>query len=280
LGVVLVSCISLSVLVKAHADVDPAMAGTWETSGVNEHGPWKLTWEIQADSSYFLSGALSDSGMIGSGDGRWHTLSNVTKQSADGTYTMSDADRMLGAGPLGSAAWTRVPGKAPKTSSGPAPSAASSSDWNPFANAFSKPSVTPTALSEEEEAELVFDKAYASRDKDSRDRLEKKARSGIAMAQELFGEQLDQEKNFTEAETWFRKAAEQGDADAMLQLGFYYRDGTSIHKDPSQAMTWFCKAAELGNKDAPSDIGNFYRDGMGVAKDAAAAVQWYRKGAA
>jgi hypothetical protein len=120
LGVVLVSCISLSVLVKAHADVDPAMAGTWETSGVNEHGPWKLTWEIQADSSYFLSGALSDSGMIGSGDGRWHTLSNVTKQSADGTYTMSDADRMLGTGPLGSAAWTRVPGKAPKTSSGPA----------------------------------------------------------------------------------------------------------------------------------------------------------------
>jgi hypothetical protein len=51
---------------KASADVDPAMIGTWETSGVNAYGPWKLTWEIRPDGSYFLSGAISDSGTVGS----------------------------------------------------------------------------------------------------------------------------------------------------------------------------------------------------------------------
>src|SRR4029453_16556415 len=117
-----------------------------------------------------------------------HTRSNITKQSADGTYNLRDANHMEGTGPAGSGVWTRA------GDASAAPLALSES--NPFASGFPKPSVTPNPLSEEEQAQLIFDKAYASRDKDSRNRLEKKAQSGIAMAQELFGEQLDQEENF------------------------------------------------------------------------------------
>ena len=246
LTVVLVWCISLSVLVKAHADVDPGMVGTWETSGVNAQGPWKLTWEIHADSSYVLSGALNDSGIIGSGDGRWHTRSKITKQSADGTYTLRDANHMEGTGPSGSGLWTRV------GDAGAAPLA--SSESNPFANVFPKPLVTSTPLSEEEQAELIFDKAYADRDKDSRDRLEKKARSGVAMAQELFGEQLDQEKNFAGAATWFRKAAEQGDIDAMAQLATYYWSGKGVEKSAREAINWWKQAADKGDEEAKKNL--------------------------
>src|SRR5689334_15479868 len=70
---------------NGRADVDPVMVGTWETSGVNANGPWKLVWDIRQDSAYSLSGAVSDSGVIESGDGKWHTRSDVTKQTADGT---------------------------------------------------------------------------------------------------------------------------------------------------------------------------------------------------
>lgn len=76
-----------------------------ETSGVNALGPWKLTWQIRENSSYSLSGLFRDSGTIGSGDGRWHIVSNATKQSADGTYSLTDANHMFGTGALGSAVW-------------------------------------------------------------------------------------------------------------------------------------------------------------------------------
>ena len=283
LAIVLLSFINLSVFVTAHADVDPGMVGTWETSGVNAQGPWKLTWEIHADSSYVLSGALNDSGIIGSGDGRWHTVSNITKQSADGTYILRDANHMEGTGPNGSGVWTRVSGKPSETGSGTNPSLALSSDSNPFANVFpgeGKPSATERELSQEEKDKLWSDFLNASHNKDSRDRLEKKAKDGIAMAQVLFGMHLQAEKNFAEAATWYRKGAQQGDRNGMRNLGVLYRDGTGLPKDPSQAMSWFRKAADLGDVDALYYIGNLYSDGIGVPKDEVAAVEWYRKGAA
>ena len=275
LAIICFFSINVIAFVTAHADVDPGMVGTWETTGVNEHGPWKLTWEIHADSSYLLSGALTDSGTIGSGDGRWHTRSNITKQSAEGTYNFRDANHMEGTGPAGSGVWTRV------SDAGAAPPAPSES--NPFADVFttqSKRSTTEDTLSREEKDRLWSDFFNASHNGDSRQRLEKKAGDGIAMAQVLFGMQLQAEKNFAEAATWYRKGAEQGDRNGMRNLGVLYRDGTGLPKDPSQAMSWFRKAADLGDVDALYYIGNCYSDGIGVPKDEGAAVEWYRKGAA
>ncbi len=257
------------------ADVDPGMVGTWEVSGVNAQGPWKLTWEIREDSSYSLSGLFSDSGIIGSGDGRWHIISNVSKQSADGTYTLRDANHMDGTGPLGAAAWTRVGDASAKAT----PEA--SSEWNPFEDVFGKAEKAASPATELSRAEKddLWNDWLNSHNKDSRDRLEKKARSGIAMAQVLFGMYWWGEKNFDEAATWFRKGAEKGDHNGMYNLGKCYRDGEGVAKDPSQAMTWFRKAAELGNVDAPWCIGDLYSNGIGVAKDDVAAAEWYRKGA-
>ena len=275
LAIICLLFVNLVGLVNARADVDSAMVGTWETTGVNDHGPWKLTWEIHADSSYVLSGALNDSGTIASGSGRWHTRSNITKQIADGTYDLRDANHMEGTGPGGSGMWTRV-GDADA-----APHASGQS--NPFGDVFTTPnkrSTTEDALSREEKDKLWSDFFNASRNNDARNRLEKKARDGIAMAQVLFGMQLQSEKNFADAATWYQKAVEQGDRNAMRNLGVLYRDGAGVPKDPAQAMNWFRKAAELGDVGALYCIGNLYSDGIGVAKDEVAAVDWYRKGAA
>ena len=103
--------------------------------------------------------------------------------------------------------------------------------------------------------------------------------SGIAQAQTVFGLELESEKNFTEAVTWYRKAAAQGEANAMRNLGVCYLDGKGVTKEPAEAANWFRKAADLGNQDAPDDLGDLYQDGIGVAKDEAAAAGWYRKGA-
>ena len=49
---------------------------------------------------------------------------------------------------------------------------------------------------------------------------------------------------------WFRKAAEQGHADAQFCLGECYRTGDGVAKDLAEAKTWYEKAAAQGNADA------------------------------
>lgn len=50
-----------------------------------------------------------------------------------------------------------------------------------------------------------------------------------------------------QAVAWFRKAADEGFADAQTTLGLLYRDGQGVPQDYSQAVAWFRKAADQGN---------------------------------
>ena len=49
---------------------------------------------------------------------------------------------------------------------------------------------------------------------------------------------------------WYRKAAEQGDANAQLWIGYCYENGDGIVKDKAEAIKWYRKAAEQGNQQA------------------------------
>jgi hypothetical protein len=243
---------------KMGAAVDQAMIGTWQIRGETEHQPWKLTWVIRPDNSYYFEGLFSDAGRIAAGGGKWHIVSSVTGQRSDGTYSFPDPNHLQGTGPLGPGTWTRV--------------GAAQGDAG-------KPTATPADLPHEEEQAMMNDFLNASHNKESRDRLEAKARSGIPQAQTVFGLELESEKKFSEAVTWYRKAAAQNEANAMRNLGVCYLDGKGITKQPAEAANWFRKAADLGNQDAPDDLGDLYLDGIGVTKDEAAAAGWYRKGA-
>ena len=74
----------------------------------------------------------------------------------------------------------------------------------------------------------------------------------------------------------FKKAAELGNADAMCELGGYYR---FVLFDPSKAKMWYQKAADLGHVDAINELGDCYAVGFGVAEDAEKAVEYYQKAA-
>ena len=90
---------------------------------------------------------------------------------------------------------------------------------------------------------------------------------------------LGVEEDEEEAVKWFRKAADQGNADAMHKLGFCYLFGRGVKYDKEEAVKWYRKAAEQGNADAMYDLGDCYNCGWGVEEDEEEAVKWYRKAA-
>lgn len=77
-----------------------------------------------------------------------------------------------------------------------------------------------------------------------------------------------------------RLKAEQGDADAMYELGYRYFDGTNgLAKDMTAAVVWWRKAADKGHRDAQYHAAYAYGFGEGVAKDEAESIKWMRKAA-
>ena len=55
-------------------------------------------------------------------------------------------------------------------------------------------------------------------------------------------------QNYIEAATWYRKAAEQGNADAQYNLGIMYSFGKGVPEDDAEAAKWFRKAAEQAGR--------------------------------
>jgi hypothetical protein len=86
-------------------------------------------------------------------------------------------------------------------------------------------------------------------------------------------------KDEKEAAKWFQKAAEQGQTKAQLYLGVYYTKGQGVAKDEKEAVKWIQKAAEQGHAEAQFYLGCCYAKGEGVARDQKEAVKWYRKAA-
>jgi TPR repeat protein len=84
-----------------------------------------------------------------------------------------------------------------------------------------------------------------------------------------------------EAVKWYRKAAEQGNAEGQTYLGVMYSRGVDgLPKDYAEAVKWYQKAAEQGYALAQNNLGRMYERGYGgLPKDEAEAVKWYRKAA-
>ncbi len=72
----------------------------------------------------------------------------------------------------------------------------------------------------------------------------------------------------------YRKAAEQGVADAQFNLGLMYGNGHGVPQDYARAVKWYRKAADQGVADAQLMLGVMYGEGQGVPKDYAQAHMW------
>ncbi len=57
-----------------------------------------------------------------------------------------------------------------------------------------------------------------------------------------------------QAVAWFRKAAEQGQADAQHNLGVMYEKGRGVPQDDREAVAWYRKAAEQGYAGAQKKL--------------------------
>ena len=76
-----------------------------------------------------------------------------------------------------------------------------------------------------------------------------------------------------------RVRAEQGDAEAQVELGHMYANGDGVPEDDAEAVRWFRLAAEQGHVEAQVVLGILYAAGNGVPKDDAEALRWVRRAA-
>ena len=82
-------------------------------------------------------------------------------------------------------------------------------------------------------------------------------------------------RNDGQAAVWFRKAADQGSADAQLELGWLYDEGSGMQRDHTKAMMWYRRAAEQGLASAQYQLADSYAE----TEDWPQAVLWYTKAA-
>ncbi len=108
----------------------------------------------------------------------------------------------------------------------------------------------------------------------------KAADQGYAEAQLLLGIIYDQgigvPQDYAEAVDWYRKAAEQGYAKAQYNLAAMYDEGLGIKQDFLQAGDWYGKAAEQGYAKAQFNLGSMYLNAEGVAQDNVQGYMWLR----
>lgn len=94
------------------------------------------------------------------------------------------------------------------------------------------------------------------------------------------GTQAAQKKKYPKAAEWYQKAADTGNASAMLNLGVFYEQGLGLVQDYAKAREWFEKAAAVSNSGlAFYNLGVLYDQGWGVGQDYTKAREYYEKAA-
>ena len=114
--------------------------------------------------------------------------------------------------------------------------------------------------------------------------IRKKAEEGCASSQYLLGniytkvlysESYGVALDKAEGVEWYRKAAEQGNAEAQNAMGYAYDTGNGVAQDYAEAVKWYKKAAVQGNAIARRNLGHCYYKGLGVRKSLYEALHWY-----
>lgn len=126
--------------------------------------------------------------------------------------------------------------------------------------------------------------AYAKGDyQQARTLLLPEAHKGDAAAQTKYGQMLANGVGGTQdaaaAFRWFKKAADQGYADAYFYMGIAYSLGDSGKQDDKIAADWFRKAAEKKVSAAEYQLAIAYLKGEGVDVEPLAARFWMKRAA-
>ena len=98
----------------------------------------------------------------------------------------------------------------------------------------------------------------------------------------MYAEGHEVSQDFTQAVTWYRRAADQGDvgfAGAQLSLGHMYADGQGVPRDFTQAIAWYRQAADQSDAEAQFMLGSMYAAGIVLDQDAVEAAQGFLRSA-
>jgi uncharacterized protein len=80
--------------------------------------------------------------------------------------------------------------------------------------------------------------------------------------------------------SWYRKAADRGNAGAQYNLGLIYANGWGVPQDYAAAASWYRKAADRGKAGAQYNLGLMYANGQGIPQDHVSAHMWWNLSAA
>lgn len=105
------------------------------------------------------------------------------------------------------------------------------------------------------------------------------ANNGNLDAMRCLGDFYLRNKNYENAHSWYKKAAENGDAKSEFELGKLYGEGIGVTKDLSEAIIWYHQAAKHNIAEAQCILGDFYYNGIGVDSNKSEALKWYTKAA-
>lgn len=93
----------------------------------------------------------------------------------------------------------------------------------------------------------------------------------------------DDKDDFINATHWYRKAAEQGNAEGEYLLGIMFLTGQGILENTDSAVYWLQKSAYQDERPASQwaqrELGYMYEKGDKVASNLKQAIIWYQKAA-
>ena len=84
-------------------------------------------------------------------------------------------------------------------------------------------------------------------------------------------------QDYSAAMKWCRMAADQGLAEAQINVGRMYFEGMGVAQDYSAAMKWYRMAADRGDANAQYNLGVMYYQGQGVPQNTSEALRWLHK---
>ena len=91
---------------------------------------------------------------------------------------------------------------------------------------------------------------------------------------DCYDEGIGCDEDMKQAFYWYKKSAEQGNADAQYELADCYDNGTGCAEDKYQAFYWYKKSAEQGHADAQFCLAICYSEGEGCDRDDTQAFYW------
>jgi uncharacterized protein len=100
------------------------------------------------------------------------------------------------------------------------------------------------------------------------------AEAGLAEAQNTVGSILQTRGQYTEALPWYEKASNQGHALATNNLAYLYDLGRGVPQDRRKGYELYSKAAELGWAEAMWNLANMHGAGQLGQPDLVAACTW------